>query len=218
VGIVANPDPSTLWVIRVPAVRMSIEILSKQKIHSTFMMYLYLRMKASEGKLAEASPSSDELKSLIELPGNPESPYYVPMLDRGARDAGPLPGFWRKRNLAGIWGAATLRRAASLSWLTDGSGQYAMPADNAALALHNLLYDTRVPAAAMGAFFLRDQVFLKDEKPTVDDLVDTFRGRFGFLPTDADFDQLFDSMAMVIPDDESWFELAPAEVLEVLIG
>lgn len=142
----ANPDPSTLWVIRVPAVRTSIEILSRERIHSTFMMYLYLRMKAAEGKLAEASPSSAELRSLIEMPGNPESPYYVPMLDRGARDAGPLPGFWRKRNLAGIWGAATLRRAESLSWLTDASGQYAMPADNADLALKNLLYGTRVSA------------------------------------------------------------------------
>lgn len=215
----ANPDPSTLWVIRVPAVRASIEILGKQKIHSTFMMYLYLRMKAREGNLAEASPSSDELKSLIDVPGNPESPYYVPMLDRGARDAGPLPGFWRKRNLAGIWGAATLRRAASLSWLTDASGQYAMPADNADLALENLLYGTRVSAAALGAFLLRDQVFLKDGEPTVDDLIDTFRGRFSFPPGEqADFDKLFDVGAPALPDAGPWFELAPSEVLEVLIG
>lgn len=206
-------------MIRVPAVRASIETLGKQKIHSTFMMYLYLRMQAREGKLAEASPSSDELKSLIEIPGNPESPYYVPMLDRGARDAGPLPGFWRKKNLAGIWGAATLRRAASLSWLTDGSGQYAMPDNSADLALTNLLYGTRVSAAAMAAFILRDQVFLKDDEPTVDDLIDTFRGRFGFSPSEeADFVKLFDVTAPALPDAGPWFQLAPPEVLEVLIG
>lgn len=183
------------------------------------MMYLYLRMKAREGKLAEASPSSDELRSLIELPGNPESPYYVPMLDRGARDTGPLPGFWRKKNLAGIWGAATLGRAASLRWLTDASGQYAMPSDNADLALQNLLYEIRVSAPALAAFLLRDQVFLKDGAPTVDDLIDTFRGRFGFPPSEqADFDKIFDVSAPALPDAGPWFELAPGEVLEVLIG
>lgn len=218
-GTVANSDPSTLWVIRVPAVRASIETLGKQKIHSAFMMYLYLRMEASKGKLGQASPSSEELRSLIEIPGNPESPYYAPMLDRGPRDAGPLPGFWRKKNLAGIWGAATLRRAASLSWLTNGSGQYAMPDDNADLALTNLLYGTRVSAAAIAAFFLRDQVFVKDREPTVDDLIDTFRGRFGFLPDEeADFVQLFDVRVPALPDAGPWFQLAPPEVLEVLIG
>lgn len=215
----ANPDPSALWVIRVPAVRTSIEVLSRQKIHSTFMMYLYLRMKAKEGKLAEASPSSDELRSLIEMPGNPDSPYYVPMLDRGARDSGPLPGFWRKRNLAGIWGAATLRRAASLSWLTDASVQYAMPDNNVDLAFKNLLYGTPVSAAAIAAFLLRDQVFLKDTEPTVVDLVDTFRGRFSFTPGDeADFVKLFDSAEPEHSIFEQWFEPAPAEVVEVLIG
>lgn len=215
----ANPDRSTLWVIRVPAVRTSIEILGGQKIHSTFMMYLYLKMKAAEGKLAEASPSSDEMRSLIQIPGNPEKPYYVPMLDRGSRDAGLLPGFWRAKNLAGLWGAATLGRSDPLSWLTDGSGKFAMPSNNADLALKNLLYGTRVSAAATGAFFLRDQVFLKDDEPTINDLIDTFRGRFGFLSSEeAGFVKLFDTTAPPLPDGGPWFELAPAEVLEVLIG
>jgi hypothetical protein len=183
------------------------------------MMYLYLRLRAKEGKLADASPSSGELRSLIEIAGNPESPYYVPMLDRGARDDGPLPGFWRKRNLAGIWGAATLGRAASLSWLTNGAKQYAMPSDNADLALHNLLYDTRVSAPAMGAFLLRDEVFLKDTEPTVADLIDTFRGRFAFPPADDDdFAKLFDSTEPEHSVAEHWFELAPPDVVEVLIG
>jgi hypothetical protein len=218
-GTMTNPDPSTLWVISVPAVRTSIEILGKQKIHSTFMMYLYLRMKAGEGKLAEASPSSDEMRSIIQMPGNPEKPYYVPMLDRGARDAGLLPGFWRARNIAGLWGAATLGRSDPLSWLTDGAGKFAMPANNADLALNNLLYGNRILAAAMAAFLLRDQVFLKDDEPTSDDLIDTFRVRFGFPPaSEADFVKLFDVTAPALPEAEPWFELAPAEVLKVLIG
>lgn len=215
----ANPDPSTLWVIRVPAVQASIAALGAQRIHSAFMMYLYLRTKAREGKLAEASPMSQEMKSLLDVPGNSEKPFYLPMLESRARDSGPRPGFWRAPNLSGLWSPATLGRAASLRWMTDGAGHYAMPSDNADLALANLLYGNLVSAVATGGFLLRNQVFLKDEQPTVDDLIDTFRPRFGFPPTEeADFAKLFHTAAPVLPGGEQWFEPAPADVLEVLIG
>lgn len=182
-------------------------------------MYLYLRLKAREGLLSEASAASDELLSMIEMPGNPEKPYYFPMIDRGRRDVGPLPTFWRATNISGSWSPGSIRRQVAGSWLADDSGHYAMPPDNADLALKNLLYGQRVSAAALGAFFLRDQVFLKDKEPTVDDLIDTFRGRFGFPPSEmADFVKLFDTTAPALPNAEPWFELAPAEVLEVLLG
>lgn len=93
-----------------------------------------------------------------------------------------------------------------------------MPEDNAVLAFDKLLYGKRAPAAAMSAFFLRNQVFLKAQEPTEDDLVDTFRGNFGFPSVDDDFVQLFDTRSSVVTDDERWFEPAPAGVLEVLIG
>lgn len=182
-------------------------------------MYLYLRLKARQSLLPEASAASDELLSLIKMPGNPEKPYYFPMIDRGRRDLGPLPTFWRATNISGSWSAGSIRRQVAANWLADDSGHYAMPPDNADLALKNLLYGVRVSAAAMGAFFLRDEVFAKDDEPTVDDLIDTFRGRFGFPPDeDANFLKLFDTSAPTLPNSESWFEPAPAEVLEVLIG
>lgn len=215
----ANPDPSTLWVLRVSAVRASIETLGKQKIHPTLPMYLYLRLKAREGLLAEASAKSSELLSMIEMPGNPEKPYYFPMIDRGRRDVGPLPTFWRATNISGSWSAGSIRRQVAASWLADDNGHYAMPPDNADLALKNLLYGQRTSVVALGAFFLRDQVFAKDDEPTVEDLIDTFRERFGFPPNEqADFVKLFDTTAPPLPNAESWFEQAPAEVLEALIG
>lgn len=182
-------------------------------------MYLYLRLKEREGQLSEASAASDELLSMIAMPGNPEKPYYFPMIDRGRRDVGPLPTFWRATNISGSWSAGSIRRQVAANWLADDSGHYAMPTDNADLALKNLLYGVRVSAAAMAAFFLRDQVFANDQEPTLDGLIDTFRARFGFPSSEeADFVKLFDATAPLLPDDGSWFELAPAEVLEVLIG
>lgn len=182
-------------------------------------MYLYLRLKSREGVLAEASAASDELLSMIEMPGNPEKPYYFPMIDRGRRDVGPLSTFWRATNISGSWSPGSIRRQVAANWLADDSGHYVMPPNNADLALENLLYGQPVSAAALGAFFLRDQVFVKDEEPTVEDLIDTFRGRFGFPSSEeADFVKLFDPVAPVLPDGGPWFEPAPAEVLEVLIG
>lgn len=181
-------------------------------------MYLYLRRKAREGRLAEASAASSELLSMIELAGNPDKPYYFPMIDRGRRDVGPLPTFWRATNISGSWSAGSIRRQVAASWLADDNGHYTMPPNNADLAFQNLLFGARVSAAAVGAFFLRDQVFLNDVEPTVDDLIDTFRGRFGFAPGEVDFDKLFDTATPTLSNAEPWFELAPSDVVEVLIG
>lgn len=214
----ANPNPNTLWTIRVPAIRWSIETLGAQKIHSTLLMYLYLRMKARQGELKDASPSSEELRALMRLPGNPEKPYYLPMLDRADRSGGLHPSFWHADNISGSWSPATLRRSPTLNWLADPDG-YVMPSDNAQQALDRLLFGQRVPAAAMGGFFLRDEVFLKDNVPTVADLIDTFRARFDFTPSDEDdFLTLFDPEPPKLPAPDDWFEQAPADVVEGLIG
>lgn len=219
---VANPDPSTLWVLTVPAVRWGIETLTKQKLHPTLPMYLYLRKKALSGELSTAAASSGELLSLIALPGNPEKPYYFPMIDRGARDQGPLPTFWRSPNISGSWSAGSIRRQQAARWLADDSGHYVMPADNADLALKNLLYGDRVSAKALGAFFLRDDVFLMDTMPGEPDLIDAFRTKFDFQgPNGGDFDTLFSTVESIVDDGpfpDPWFEPAPFEVVERLIG
>jgi hypothetical protein len=199
-------------------VRWSIETLGAQKIHSTFLMYLYLRMKARKGELADASPSSEEVRSLMRLPGNPEKPYYLPMLDRADRSESLHPSFWHARNIAGSWSVATLRRSPTLNWLADANG-YVMPPDNAQQALERLLFGERVPAIAAAGYFLRDEVFAKQGVPTMEDLIDTFRGRFDFTASDVgDFLTLFDPELPKLPAPDQWFEHAPSDVLEGLIG
>jgi hypothetical protein len=94
-----------------------------------------------------------------------------------------------------------------------------MPADHAQQAFDKLLFGERVPAAPMGAFFLRDDVFVKDSTPTPADLIDTFRGRFDYPASeDADFLKLFDPELHKLPAADSWFEPAPSEAVEVLLG
>jgi hypothetical protein len=204
--------------MRVLAIRWSIETLGAQKIHSTFLMYLYLRMKARQGALAEASPSSDEVRSLMRLPGNPEKPYYLPMLDRADRTETLHPSFWHARNIAGSWSVATLRRSPTLNWLADANG-YFMPGDNAQQAFERLLFGQRVSAVAMAGFFLRDEIFAKEGTPTFVDLIDTFRGRFDFTAADEDdFLTLFDPDPPKPPAPDNWFEHAPSNVVEDLIG
>lgn len=219
---VAQIDPKKLWVVSVPAVRWSIETLGKQKLHPTLPMYLYLRGKERLGELETASAASNELLSLIAMPGNPEKPYYFPMIDRGRRDVGPLPTFWRATNISGSWSAGSIRRQAAASWLADDNGHYAMPANNADLALKHLLYGERVSAVALGAFFLRDDAFQNNTEPGPGDLVEAFRAKFDFpQSTDDDFEKLFKSLVSIVqeaPNPHPWFEPAPAEVLERLFG
>jgi hypothetical protein len=221
-AIVAQVDAKALWLISVPGVRWGIETLGKQRIHPTLPMYLYLRLKSRSGQLSEASAASDELLSMIELPGNPEKPFYFPMIDRGRRDIGPLPTFWRATNISGSWSAGSIRRQAPASWLADDAGHYAMPQDNADKALSNLLYGERVSAVAMGAFFSRDDAFVSETEPGPGDLVEAFRVKFDFPSSDEDdFQKLFDSSLPIvegIPNPPHFFEPATADVLERLRG
>lgn len=80
------PDntPAT-HVLSTDAVRWSIQELGGQVLHPTFAMYLYLRTQQRAGKLASASASSEDVLSLIRMPGNRAKPYYFPLIDRGKR-------------------------------------------------------------------------------------------------------------------------------------
>lgn len=215
-GTVATIDPNSMWVLSVDAVRWSIETLGAQKLHPALPMYLYLRKKAGEGQLESASAASSELLALIAMEGNPEKPYYFPIIDRGRRDLGPLPTFWRAPNISGSWSAGSIRRQPAASWLADDSGNYVMPEDNAQLALDRLLYGTRVSSVALGAFFLRNDVIaIHDGSPAGIDVADAFRLKFGFNEGDPDFDLLFSTQA-TSPTPFHWFDRAPEHVLEKL--
>jgi hypothetical protein len=89
-------------------------------------MYLYLRQQARVNGLQHASASSDEVLSLIRLPGHPTKPYYNPLVDRGERSGSFLPRFWRATNIPGSWSPGSIGRQAPAAWLTS-AGHYTLP-------------------------------------------------------------------------------------------
>jgi hypothetical protein len=190
------------------AVRWGIDTLGAQRLHPTFVMYLYLREQNRAGKLSEASAASEEVTSLIKMPGNPARPYYFPLIDRGKRTGKPLPTFWRAENIAGSWSPGSIQRLQGGGWL-GGSGVYSMPDNHAELALGQMLYGSAVSALAMGAFFLRNDGFILSGDPGAADVIAGFRARFDY-PDDAndEFDSLYSSDIPTDVDFE-WFEAAP---------
>lgn len=191
------------------AVRWGIDTLGGQRMHPTFVMYLYLRAQQRAGKLAAASASSEELLALITMPGNPVKPYYFPLIDRGKRTGKPLATFWRASNIPGSWSPTSIQRGAP--WLTQDK-HYVVPENHVELALRQMLYNKPVSALAMGAYFLRNDGFVLSGEPTAEDVIAGFRTKFDYSDeAQAEFVQLF---TMDVPNVLfSWFEPAQPGVL-----
>lgn len=195
-----------------PAVRWGIDTLGAQRLHPTFVMYLYLRKQQRAGALAAASASSDELLTLIKMPGHPTKPYYFPLIDRGRRIGKPLPTFWRATNIPGSWSSASIGRQPRGSWLAANESAYAMPRDHVDRALRGMLYNEPVSALALGAFFLRNDGFVLSGEPAAADVIRGFRAKFDY-PQDADteFTRLFSTDVPAVEFD--WFEPVPSGVV-----
>lgn len=205
---VPDDNPTPTHALSKGAVRWGIAKLGAQRLHPTFVMYLYLRVQQRAGRLTEASASSDELLALIDMPGNPTKPYYFPLIDRGKRTDTPLSTFWRATNIPGSWSPGSIRRQQGGGWLGASESAYAMPDNHAELALAQMLYGKRVPGLAMGAYFLRNDGFVLSGEPAAADVIAAFRAKFDY-PEDSEgeFLHLFTTD---VPADEgfSWFEPA----------
>lgn len=208
----ADDAPVATHVLTTVAVRWGIDTLGAQRLHPTFVMYLYLRKQHRAGALAEASASSEELLALIDLPGNPTKPYYFPLIDRGKRAGKPLSTFWRAPNIPGSWSPGSIRRQQGGGWLGASESAYAMPDDHVALAFQQMLYSKPVSVLALGAYFLRNDGFVLTDVPTAEDIISAFRTKFDYpLETDREFSQLF---ATDVPAaDFDWFEPVPSAAL-----
>jgi hypothetical protein len=201
-----DSDHTPTHVLTTDAVRWGIDTLGAQRLHPTFVMYLYLREQQRAGKLADASASSDELLAMIRMPGNPTKPYYFPLMDRGKREPGKLlSSFWRAENIPGSWSPGSIYRLKGGGWMGVSAGGYRLPEDHAERALHELLYDTPVSALALGAYFLRNDGFILSGEPGPGDLIAAFRSRFDY-PEDAEdeFSMLFTTVAPT-DIDFTWF-------------
>lgn len=199
-------SPTPTHVLSRGAVRWAIDTLGNQKLHPTFVMYLYLRKEHRAGRLEAASASSEEVLSLIRMPGNPAKPYYFPLIDRGTRTGNPLPSFWRAKNIPGSWSPGSIFRQKGGGWLGVATGGYAIPDDHVNRAFKDLLFETPVSAHALGAYFLRNDGFALSGVPSAEDVVSGFRAKFDYPEAaDSEFAQLFTSD---VPGDIGfdWFE------------
>lgn len=199
-------DLTPTHVLSKGSVRWAIDTLGAQKLHPTFVMYLYLRKEHRSGRLPDASASSDELLALIRMPGNPVKPYYFPLIDRGERTGSPLPRFWRAKNIPGSWSPGSISRQKAGSWLGRTSGEYTLPDDHVELAFKDLLYETPVPVLALGAYFLRNDGFILSGEPSELDVIAGFREKFDYPEdTEDEFARLFTTGAPE-PGSVSWFD------------
>lgn len=206
--LVTDEPPEPTHVLTIPAVRWAIERLGGQKIHPTFIFYLYLRKQQVEGTLADASSSSREVFDLLRMPGGPPGkPYYRPFRERGTRQGELLRSFWLGDNVAGSWSPRSLNRQVASRWLVDSSGAYVVPRDHTARAKTEMLYGETVPAVAIGAYFLRNEGFIIDGEPSPNDIVSAFRVKFRYDEShDNEFTELFDGMTS--STEFRWFESA----------
>lgn len=200
-------DLTPTHILTTSAVRWGIDTLGAQRLHPTFVMYLYLRAQQRIGRLASASASSDELQALIRMPGNPPKPYYFPLMDRGKREPGKLlSSFWRAENIPGSWSPGSIHRLKGGGWMGVSTGGYSLPDNHVERALHELLYDTPAPALALGAYFLRNDGFVLDSEPEPYDVIAAFREKFDFPATaDQEFTRLF-TPGIPAEVDFEWFE------------
>jgi hypothetical protein len=182
---VSDPNGARTYVLSTAAVRWSINLLGAQRLHPTFVMYLYLRKQNKLGRLSDASASAPELLELIDMPGNPSKPYFFPLIDRGARTGQALPTFWRSRNIPGSWSPGSIGRLQAGGWLAARNA-YAMPDDHANRALSQMLYGAKTSALALGAFFLRNDGLRVSGEPGPDDIIAGFRTKFRYDHDDED--------------------------------
>lgn len=211
-GWVPQAKVTPTHVLSKSAVRWSIHTLGAQRLHPTLVMYLYLRKEHRAGRLAEASARSEEILSLIRMPGNPAKPYYFPLIDRGAREGNLLSTFWRAKNISGSWSPGSIYRQKRGGWLGLAAGGYTMPDDHVTKAFEEIVFETPVPALAMGAYFLRNDGFVISGNPGPSDLVDALRAKFDYpADTDQEFTRLFHADAPAGIEFE-WFELSPLPI------
>lgn len=212
---------ATSYVLRVEAVRKSVESLAHSQLHEHLPGYLAIYQAAKKDK-GQADPSDivafyDEY--LAARGATEQKPYIQCFLSRGSRPR------LQNRNVAGSYSPSSIRSDGRLQGVINVNGEgrdtyYTLPDDHASRAHTSLLKGNRIPAVAMSVFMLRDYAFevsqavvageyVGSAEPSLTGVVDIFRNEF-FLREDFEIEK--NVYNLLFRDDSkdfegSWFEL-----------
>lgn len=192
----------TTYVLKPQTVRQAIEDLHSRKIHPHFPTYLGLVRFANrrDTKYDLNYPYADYLKEnyVVKASSNQnmvvddkEKPFLTPFTKNE-----PL---WKGDNWDQQVSPRTAGRAAANQGLhkvvdiDEDAGTYTLLESHIEKAMDFLTFGERVPAIPVAVFLYRDDGFVVDgdeDRPTLDDLEEIFRGEYGF-DDDDDFNTLF---------------------------
>lgn len=192
----------TRKVLKIDAVRLSIQELHRSNVHEQFLAYLFARKWAIEqGTLTRIKPNMNEIKAILEVPGGPPNkPYFMPISSRTRKH---ISGHWLNPNPAGSYAPSSLREASSFM-RGAAPRSYDLPDNHAQQSLDNHLNGVRQEVWQLAAYLLRNYSFAPTMS-TASDLVDSFREVFLFesAAPGSDFDTLFTTGN---EPDIKWFE------------
>ncbi len=231
--MVEDRDVPSAWLLSAEVVREAVEILTKEKIHQLFVLYLHLRRRAHQlGRFTQLDIDTDQIHDWLDVPGGPpDKPHFRPFNPTGK---GQPAAFWLNRNLPGSYAPSSLRDA----WRTlfmDEDGTYRLPVDETGAPdpdpiATSLLASTQIPAWAVAAFIFRNYGFgvgPEGAEPGLSALLDTFRDYFGWTPSangKSGEEVLFDweaepshSPVLVPSPDASGLEQYPLEIEAVVL-
>jgi len=192
------------YVLRLPVVRESIDVLLGRDTHQFFPAYLHLRRRAAAGgSLATLTPDWGEVHTWLDVPGGPFGKPNLRPFWQGKRHAGQE---WMGKNLAGSYSPSSLRQAPREVVEIDDNGRYTLRPRHWELARLHLLSDQTLPVLALAAFLFRNFTVTSDEPMTPQVLVPVFRHYFGYQTPDDDeeFAYLFDVTNPL--EIEDWYQ------------
>ncbi|MBR8078570.1 hypothetical protein [Burkholderia cenocepacia] len=188
-----------LWQLNESAVRASLDLLCKTRIHPAFAGYLCLKHASrSAGAVSGLRPNFRSFfDTFLAVPGGPpKKPYVMPFAEQG-QGIGTL---WFNSNVAGSYAPSSIRAQSPMRQVSVFSGerrsvQFSLIANHSDGAKTYMLFGGTVSAAALAIFLYRDYSF-RGESPSLVDLTSIFREDFGYRENRSDeasqYRQLFD--------------------------
>jgi hypothetical protein len=201
------------FVLRMPAVRASINELTRHRVHPQFAGYLALKWQSARvGSDADlSSPFRTFFDTFLSVAGT--DLYLRPFWHENTTS----PPIWMNKNLAGSFAPSSLRgRGSPFSKVVDVVGtrsqiRYSLRLSHWELVREHLMLGVRLPIVPLAVMLYRDFSINPTTHPSLSDLINVFRFEFGYdsAPGQHGNSDEFDCLYSTDLDERSvtdWFE------------